>query len=133
MFHKNLSIIYSIIIAFFGLVASIFILQNIKKLATYGFIIAIDGKEVIENSSILGVLQDLPLHWIKLPVSFLTKAENDFFSRALVDTLVLFAANKNIRLIAYDVEKEEEETYIKQLQIYCVQGAFYGEEKKALE
>ena len=107
------------------------IVANIRKLAEYGFKLAIDGLNV-ESGSLDG-LNDLPLEWIKLSSLLIEQAEQNFFLRGAVETIIRFAQSKGIKVVAYNVDNEESANGAKNFNITCAQGNFFASPRANVE
>ena len=107
------------------------IVANIRKLAEYGFKLAIDGLNV-ESGSLDG-LNDLPLEWIKLSSLLIEQAEQNFFLRGAVETIIRFAQSKGIKVVAYNVDNEESASGVKNFNITCAQGNFFASPRANVE
>lgn len=101
--------------------------ENIEKLTQCGFKIAIDDFGV-EMSS-LKLLETLRADWVKLDRSFIEQSKDDFLIGGIVDTLVEYAEQNGIKMIAEGVEDDVTLDYVNERKIPYGQGYYFGKPK----
>lgn len=98
--------------------------ENIERLTQSGFKMAIDDFG-LETSS-LKMLDNLQVQYVKLNKSFVEQSQDDFLIGGVVDALVGYAENENIRIIASGVEDDVTVEFLKERKIHCGQGYIFG-------
>ena len=107
--------------------------ENIKKLKNLGFKVMLDGVEMSDNAGLLGELQNVRFDWIKLPVSYVMQAKNNFFTQGVIDMLKKYSEETGVYLIVGGVESDEEAAYVKELGFRYVSGNYYAEDTQTLD
>lgn len=105
--------------------------DNIQKLSQFGFKVAIDdfGLEM----STLKTLETMHVNWVKLDREFLDRAKDDFLFGSMVGTLVTYARENDVKIIAEGVEDDVTVEYVKERSIPYGQGYFFGKPKAPQE
>ncbi|MCD6245509.1 EAL domain-containing protein [candidate division WOR-3 bacterium] len=95
----------------------------IKTLKNYGFKIAID--DVGSGYSTLGMISEINPDYIKYDLKLIHDIDKMPIKRELLKSIINFAYEQNLTLIAEGVETKEEFETIKQLGVKYVQGYFF--------
>lgn len=77
----------------------------------------------------LGSIANLSPDYIKLDISLISGIDTNFMKQNLVETMVSFAEDHGIRVIAEGVEREEEYETVKGLGVHLTQGFLFHEPK----
>lgn len=100
------------------------VVENIARLNQAGFKMAIDDFG-LETSS-FQMLENLNVQLVKLNKEFVEQSQDDFLIGGMVDTLVGYANNKDIRIVASRVEDDVTVEFVKEHGIHCAQGYYFG-------
>jgi EAL domain-containing protein (putative c-di-GMP-specific phosphodiesterase class I)/GGDEF domain-containing protein len=73
----------------------------------------------------LGSIANLSPDYIKLDISLISNIDSNFMKQNLVETMVQFANDHNIKVIAEGVEREEEYETVKNLGVHLTQGFLF--------
>jgi EAL domain-containing protein (putative c-di-GMP-specific phosphodiesterase class I) len=73
----------------------------------------------------LGSIANLAPDFIKLDISLISSIDTNFMKQNLVDTMVSFANDHDIKVIAEGVEREEEYETVKALGVHLTQGFLF--------
>jgi EAL domain-containing protein (putative c-di-GMP-specific phosphodiesterase class I)/GGDEF domain-containing protein len=73
----------------------------------------------------LGSIANLSPDFIKLDISLISAIDTNFMKQNLVETMVQFANDQGIQVIAEGVEREEEYQTVKQLGVHLTQGFLF--------
>ncbi|MDP9349498.1 MAG: EAL domain-containing protein, partial [Gemmatimonadota bacterium] len=73
----------------------------------------------------LGSIANLSPDFIKLDISLISNIDASFMKQNLVETMVQFANDQGIQVIAEGVEREEEYETVKQIGVHLTQGFFF--------
>ena len=73
----------------------------------------------------LGSIANLSPDFIKLDISLISSIDTNFMKQNLVETMVQFANDNGIQVIAEGVEREEEYETVKRLGVHLTQGFFF--------
>ena len=73
----------------------------------------------------LGSIANLAPDFIKLDISLISSIDTNFMKQNLVDTMVSFANDHGIKVIAEGVEREEEYETVKALGVHLTQGFLF--------
>lgn len=96
--------------------------QNILKLKELGFKIAIDSFAI--DQTVLNVLKDLPIDFIKLASEFL-KDEEDVIKERYIELIIAFAKERGIRVIAEGIEDAAMYKQLKKYDISLAEGYYF--------
>ena len=75
--------------------------------------------------SSLSMVKDIPISELKIDRSFLKDILNDPKSQAVVKTIVSFAKNLNLSVIAEGVESKQQLIYLQKIGVNTIQGFYY--------
>jgi EAL domain-containing protein (putative c-di-GMP-specific phosphodiesterase class I) len=73
----------------------------------------------------LGSIANLSPDFIKLDISLISNIDSNFMKQNLVETMVAFANDHGIRVIAEGVERQEEYDTVKQIGVHLTQGFLF--------
>jgi EAL domain-containing protein (putative c-di-GMP-specific phosphodiesterase class I)/GGDEF domain-containing protein len=73
----------------------------------------------------LGSIANLSPDYIKLDISLISNIDSNFMKQNLVETMVQFANDHGIKVIAEGVEREEEYETVKQIGVHLTQGFLF--------
>jgi EAL domain-containing protein (putative c-di-GMP-specific phosphodiesterase class I)/GGDEF domain-containing protein len=73
----------------------------------------------------LGSIANLSPDYIKLDISLISNIDSNFMKQNLVETMVQFANDQGIKVIAEGVEREEEYDTVKRLGVHLTQGFLF--------
>jgi EAL domain-containing protein (putative c-di-GMP-specific phosphodiesterase class I)/GGDEF domain-containing protein len=73
----------------------------------------------------LGSIANLAPDFIKLDISLISSIDSNFMKQNLVETMVSFANDQGIRVIAEGVEREEEYETVRQIGVHLTQGFLF--------
>jgi EAL domain-containing protein (putative c-di-GMP-specific phosphodiesterase class I) len=73
----------------------------------------------------LGSIANLAPDYIKLDISLISNIDSNFMKQNLVETMVSFANDHDISVIAEGVEREEEYETVKRLGVHLTQGFLF--------
>lgn len=96
--------------------------RNIMKLQELNFLLVLD--DFGTGYSSLGVLNDLPIHIIKLDKTFIDKINQDS-DKYMVEAIIQLAHKLKMSVVAEGVETEEQVEQFKKLNCDYVQGFYY--------
>jgi EAL domain-containing protein (putative c-di-GMP-specific phosphodiesterase class I)/GGDEF domain-containing protein len=81
----------------------------------------------------LGSIANLAPDFIKLDISLISSIDSNFMKQNLVETMVSFANDQGIQVVAEGVEREEEYETVRQIGVHLVQGfLFHHPQKKPM-
>lgn len=95
-------------------------LKNMKTLSQMGFYFALD--DFGTGYSNLGILQSLPLHVLKIDMTFIRNIGNDQRSNALVNAIVEMSQILNLTTVAEGVETQQQVDYLTKIACDQLQG-----------
>ncbi|MEG2144092.1 MAG: EAL domain-containing protein, partial [Oscillospiraceae bacterium] len=100
------------------------IIESVKKLKRYGFIIEMD--DFGTGYSSLNMLSELPIDVLKLDMKFIQNESKKDCSRNILSFIVSLAKWMNILVVAEGVETEEQVHHLKDMECNYVQGYYYA-------
>lgn len=95
----------------------------LKEFRDRGFRFAVD--DAGSGYAGLGSIANLAPDFIKLDISLISSIDSNFMKQNLVDTMVSFANDHGIQVIAEGVEREEEYETVKALGVHLTQGFLF--------
>lgn len=95
----------------------------LKEFRDRGFRFAVD--DAGSGYAGLGSIANLAPDFIKLDISLISGIDANFMKQNLVDTMVQFANDHGIKVIAEGVEREEEYQTVKQIGVHFTQGFLF--------
>lgn len=95
----------------------------LKEFRERGFRFAVD--DAGSGYAGLGSIANLAPDFIKLDISLISGIDSNFMKQNLVDTMVQFANDHGIKVIAEGVEREEEYQTVKQIGVHFTQGFLF--------
>ena len=95
----------------------------LKEFRDQGFRFAVD--DAGSGYAGLGSIANLGPDFIKLDISLISDIDTNFMKQNLVETMVSFANEHDIKVIAEGVEREEEYETVKQLGVHLTQGFLF--------
>ncbi|HEX8690816.1 MAG TPA: EAL domain-containing protein [Longimicrobium sp.] len=95
----------------------------LKEFRDRGFRFAVD--DAGSGYAGLGSIANLEPDFIKLDISLISGIDANFMKQNLVETMVQFATDHGIKVIAEGVEREEEYQTVKQLGVHLTQGFYF--------
>ena len=95
----------------------------LKDFRERGFRFAVD--DAGSGYAGLGSIANLEPDFIKLDISLISGIDTNFMKQNLVETMVLFANDHEIKVIAEGVEREEEYETVKRLGVHFTQGFLF--------
>ena len=95
----------------------------LKEFRDRGFRFAVD--DAGSGYAGLGSIANLEPDFIKLDISLISGIDANFMKQNLVETMVQFANDHNIKVIAEGVEREEEWETVKRLGVHFTQGFLF--------
>ncbi|HEV2149133.1 MAG TPA: EAL domain-containing protein [Longimicrobiaceae bacterium] len=95
----------------------------LKEFRDRGFRFAVD--DAGSGYAGLGSIANLSPDFIKLDISLISSIDSNFMKQNLVDTMVRFANDHDIKVIAEGVEREEEYETVKALGVHLTQGFYF--------
>jgi EAL domain-containing protein (putative c-di-GMP-specific phosphodiesterase class I)/GGDEF domain-containing protein len=95
----------------------------LKEFRDRGFRFAVD--DAGSGYAGLGSIANLSPDFIKLDISLISSIDSNFMKQNLVDTMVRFANDHGIKVIAEGVEREEEYETVKSLGVHLTQGFYF--------
>jgi EAL domain-containing protein (putative c-di-GMP-specific phosphodiesterase class I) len=99
----------------------------LKEFRERGFRFAVD--DAGSGYAGLGSIANLEPDFIKLDISLISGIDANFMKQNLVDTMVQFANDHGIKVIAEGVEREEEYQTVKQIGVHFTQGFLFHDAK----
>ena len=97
--------------------------EYIKTFREQGFRFAVD--DAGSGYAGLGSIANLSPDFIKLDISLISGIDTNFMKQNLVETMVSFANDHQIKVIAEGVEREEEYETVKSLGVHLTQGFLF--------
>jgi len=79
----------------------------------------------------LGSIANLQPDFIKLDISLISDIDTNFMKQNLVETMVSFANEHDIKVIAEGVEREDEYETVKGLGVHLTQGFLFHKPARA--
>ncbi|MGH7458337.1 MAG: EAL domain-containing protein [Longimicrobiaceae bacterium] len=101
--------------------------EYLKEFRQRGFRFAVD--DAGSGYAGLGSIANLEPDFIKLDISLISDIDSNFMKQNLVETMVNFANEHDIKVIAEGVEREEEWQAVKELGVHFTQGFLFHEPK----
>ena len=101
--------------------------EYLRTFRELGFRFAVD--DAGSGYAGLGSIANLAPDYIKLDISLISDIDTNFMKQNLVETMVSFAEDHDIRVIAEGVEREEEYETVKELGVHLTQGFLFHEPK----
>jgi EAL domain-containing protein (putative c-di-GMP-specific phosphodiesterase class I)/GGDEF domain-containing protein len=95
----------------------------LKAFRERGFRFAVD--DAGSGYAGLGSIANLSPDYIKLDISLISNIDSNFMKQNLVETMVQFANDHGIKVIAEGVEREEEYETVKRLGVHLTQGFLF--------
>jgi EAL domain-containing protein (putative c-di-GMP-specific phosphodiesterase class I) len=95
----------------------------LKEFRERGFRFAVD--DAGSGYAGLGSIANLEPDFIKLDISLISGIDTNFMKQNLVETMVQFANDHGIQVIAEGVEREEEYQTVKQIGVHLTQGFLF--------
>ncbi|HET7232413.1 MAG TPA: EAL domain-containing protein [Longimicrobium sp.] len=95
----------------------------LKDFRDRGFRFAVD--DAGSGYAGLGSIANLEPDFIKLDISLISGIDTNFMKQNLVETMVQFANDHGIKVIAEGVEREEEYDTVKQIGVHLTQGFYF--------
>ncbi|HET7461591.1 MAG TPA: EAL domain-containing protein [Longimicrobium sp.] len=95
----------------------------LKEFRDRGFRFAVD--DAGSGYAGLGSIANLEPDFIKLDISLISGIDTNFMKQNLVETMVQFANDHGIKVIAEGVEREEEYETVKQIGVHLTQGFYF--------
>ena len=95
----------------------------LKEFRDRGFRFAVD--DAGSGYAGLGSIANLEPDFIKLDISLISGIDTNFMKQNLVETMVQFANDHDIKVIAEGVEREEEYETVKRLGVHLTQGFLF--------
>ena len=95
----------------------------LKEFRERGFRFAVD--DAGSGYAGLGSIANLAPDFIKLDISLISAIDSNFMKQNLVETMVKFANDQGIQVIAEGVEREEEYETVKALGVHLTQGFLF--------
>jgi EAL domain-containing protein (putative c-di-GMP-specific phosphodiesterase class I)/GGDEF domain-containing protein len=99
----------------------------LKEFRERGFRFAVD--DAGSGYAGLGSIANLEPDFIKLDISLISGIDANFMKQNLVETMVQFANDHGIKVIAEGVEREEEYQTVKQIGVHFTQGFLFHDAK----
>jgi EAL domain-containing protein (putative c-di-GMP-specific phosphodiesterase class I)/DNA-binding response OmpR family regulator len=99
--------------------------EYLRSFREQGFRFAVD--DAGSGYAGLGSIANLSPDYIKLDISLISGIDTNFMKQNLVETMVAFANDHGIRVIAEGVEREEEYETVKGLGVHLTQGFLFHE------
>jgi EAL domain-containing protein (putative c-di-GMP-specific phosphodiesterase class I) len=97
--------------------------EYLKVFRAQGFRFAVD--DAGSGYAGLGSIANLSPDFIKLDISLISGIDTNFMKQNLVETMVNFANDHGIKVIAEGVEREEEYETVKALRVHLTQGFLF--------
>jgi len=97
--------------------------KYIRNFRTQGYRIAVD--DAGSGYAGLGSIANLEPDFIKLDISLISGIDGNFMKQNLVETMVEFAEDHSIQVIAEGVERDEEYEVVKRLGVHLAQGFLF--------
>jgi EAL domain-containing protein (putative c-di-GMP-specific phosphodiesterase class I)/GGDEF domain-containing protein len=97
--------------------------EYLKAFRDQGFRFAVD--DAGSGYAGLGSIANLSPDFIKLDISLISGIDTNFMKQNLVETMVTFANDHSIKVIAEGVEREEEYETVKSLGVHLTQGFLF--------
>ena len=97
--------------------------EYIRSFREQGFRFAVD--DAGSGYAGLGSIANLSPDFIKLDISLISGIDTNFMKQNLVETMVSFANDHSIKVIAEGVEREEEYETVKSLGVHLTQGFLF--------
>jgi len=99
--------------------------EYLRSFREQGFRFAVD--DAGSGYAGLGSIANLSPDYVKLDISLISGIDTNFMKQNLVETMVSFANDHGIRVIAEGVEREEEYDTVKSLGVHLTQGFLFHE------
>jgi EAL domain-containing protein (putative c-di-GMP-specific phosphodiesterase class I)/GGDEF domain-containing protein len=103
----------------------------LKEFRERGFRFAVD--DAGSGYAGLGSIANLEPDFIKLDISLISGIDSNFMKQNLVETMVSFANDHGIQVIAEGVEREEEYEAVRRLGVHLTQGFLFHDVSKEAE
>jgi EAL domain-containing protein (putative c-di-GMP-specific phosphodiesterase class I)/GGDEF domain-containing protein len=103
--------------------------EYIKVFRERGFKFAVD--DAGSGYAGLGSIANLDPDYIKLDISLISNIDTNFLKQNLVETLMRFAENHGVMVVAEGVERREEFEAVKQLGVHLTQGFLFHKPQTA--
>ncbi len=97
--------------------------EYLRSFREHGFRFAVD--DAGSGYAGLGSIANLAPDFIKLDISLISGIDTNFMKQNLVETMVSFANDQGIQVIAEGVEREEEYQTVKSLGVHLTQGFYF--------
>jgi EAL domain-containing protein (putative c-di-GMP-specific phosphodiesterase class I)/GGDEF domain-containing protein len=97
--------------------------EYLRTFREHGFRFAVD--DAGSGYAGLGSIANLAPDFIKLDISLISGIDTNFMKQNLVETMLSFANDHGIKVIAEGVEREEEYLTVKSLGVHFTQGFFF--------
>jgi len=101
--------------------------KYLKEFRAHGFRFAVD--DAGSGYAGLGSIANLEPDFIKLDISLISNIDTNFMKQNLVETMMSFANDQGIQVIAEGVEREEEYQAVKELGVHLTQGFLFHKPK----
>ncbi|MNK08123.1 Phytochrome-like protein cph2 [compost metagenome] len=99
-------------------------LECLQQCSSHGYAISID--DFGTGFSSLQYLTQMPISYLKVDRSFVTKIQNDAKSKAVVSSIIYLANAMNIEIIAEGIETAEESTLLEKMGAHFGQGYLFS-------
>jgi EAL domain-containing protein (putative c-di-GMP-specific phosphodiesterase class I) len=97
--------------------------EYLAQFREHGFRFAVD--DAGSGYAGLGSIANLSPDYIKLDISLISNIDTNFMKQNLVETMVQFANDQGIKVIAEGVEREEEYETVKRIGVHLTQGFLF--------
>ncbi len=101
-----------------------YVRKTLKQLTELGFSISID--DFGTGYSSLQYLKHIPLHTLKIDMSFVSGIGKDKDDENLVQTIAILAKQFGLKIVAEGVERQDQVDFLRNLECEDGQGYFYG-------
>lgn len=98
--------------------------SNLEKMKAAGFTIAIDDYDLERNT--FAMLEQVKVDYVKLERKFIESTRENMVAEGLVKTLVQYAQENRIQLVAEGIEDEQSVAVIRDMGIFLGQGYYYS-------
>ncbi|MCD7728955.1 MAG: EAL domain-containing protein [Clostridia bacterium] len=98
--------------------------ENVARLAQLGFKIALDDFGV--DISSIKILKNIKADFIKFDRKFIEQSQDDFLAGGMATTILAYAEQNNMLVVAEGIENETLLDYVKGLKIPLGQGYYFG-------
>lgn len=99
------------------------VMETVKKLQEYGFIIMMD--DFGSGYSSLNTLKDLPVDMLKIDMKFMDDLEKGGKSAIILESVVRMTKWMNLQAVAEGVETKEELNFLKSVECNYIQGYYF--------